>query len=98
MPLAPPTMRTGLSKKESNLTGKAERLRQAVEACEECFEAVGKPMRTPTERTEELWFEVEDRIEAVEQAETLSEWEIVRNHLLSILRLLDKIEIEMEHS
>ncbi len=80
------------------MTGKADRLRQAVEACEECFEAAGKPMRTPTERTEELWFEVEDRIEAVHEAETLSEWETVRNHLLSILRLLDKIEMEMEHS
>jgi len=80
------------------LTGKAERLRQAVEACEECFEAVGKPMRTPTERTEELWFEVEDRIEAVHEAETISEYDTVRQHLLFILRLLDKIEMEMEHA
>jgi hypothetical protein len=80
------------------LTGKAERLRQAVEACEQCFDSVGKPMRTPTERTEELWFEVEDRIEAVQEAEKDSEWESVRHHLLTILRLLDKIEMEMDYA
>lgn len=80
------------------MTNKAERLKQAVEACEQCFESVGKPMRTPTERTEELWFEIEDRIEAVHEAEKEYEWESVRHHLLTILRLLDKIEGEMEYA
>jgi hypothetical protein len=76
---------------------KAERVRAVVSACAVCFEAVGKDMWTRSERLEELWFEVDDHINAIERAEALGETAVVQDNLLAVMQLLGHIERELTH-
>lgn len=77
------------------MLSKADRVRLAIASCEMCFDAMGKDMWTPNELVEELWFRVEQQIEAVEKAEQYQDTNTVRGHLHHILQLLNRIEAEM---
>ncbi|MBC7527216.1 MAG: hypothetical protein H7308_06660 [Chthonomonadaceae bacterium] len=74
---------------------KAERVRMAIASCGMCFESVGKDMWTKNERIEELWFEVEDKIDNIESAEKTGSDEDVRDYLHNVLALVTRIEQEM---
>jgi hypothetical protein len=74
---------------------RAERLRQVIAACEVSVAAMGRDLRTPTERVEELWFDMEDQMAALEAAEESGDKEALRRHLLIMLELTERIEREM---
>jgi hypothetical protein len=74
---------------------KADRVRLAIASCEMCFEAMGKDMWSPNELVEELWYRVEQQVEAVEAAERRQDENEVHTHLRGILHLLSRIEKEM---
>lgn len=75
---------------------KADRVRAAIEVCDSLFDAIGKDMRTSSERIEELWFEIDDQITALEEAERRRDDLGVREHLTSMLNLVSKIKDEIE--
>lgn len=74
---------------------KTERVRAVLSVCGACCEAVGEEMRTRTERVEELWFEIDDLVDAMGRAETVGDHDVVRMSLQSILRLLGHLEREV---
>jgi hypothetical protein len=74
---------------------RAERLRQVIAACEVSVAAMGRDLRTPTERVEQLWFDMEDQMAALEAAEESGDSEALRRHLLIMLELTERIEREM---
>ena len=74
---------------------RSERLRDVIAACEQCVQAMGKDLRTPTERVEQLWFAMDDQVEALEQAEALGDEDALRQHLLIMLELTERIEREL---
>jgi hypothetical protein len=74
---------------------RAERLRDVIAACEQCVQAMGKDLRTPTERVEQLWFAMDDQVEAIEQAEANGDDDALRQHLLIMLELTERIEREL---
>ncbi len=77
------------------MMNKAERVRMAIASCGMCFEAAGKDMWSANERIEELWFEIEDRIDQIESAETEGSDRAVRDYLTHVLSLVNRIEQEM---
>ena len=74
---------------------KAERVRDAIGECERGFRTMGRAIRTYNERVEELWFEIEARIEAVEAAERKQDYGAVEYHLSAIMRYVGCIESEL---
>lgn len=74
---------------------RAEQLRQVINACEQSVAAMGRDLRTPTERVEQLWFAMDDQMNAMEEAEERGDKEAFRQHLLAMLELTDRIEDEI---
>jgi hypothetical protein len=74
---------------------KASRVRAVISGYEECYRSLGKTMRNPSERVEELWFEIDDHLDAMEAAEEQKEERSVKLHIEAILALLAKIKSEL---
>ncbi len=70
---------------------KTQRVRAAIAACDDCYRAVGGNMRTATERIEELWFEIDDQVDAMERAEAQHDGEAVSKHLSAVVSRLARI-------
>lgn len=77
------------------MTTRAEQLRQVIHACEQSVAAMGRDLRSSTERVEQLWFAMDDAMKAMEEAEARGDDAALRQQLLTMLELTARIEEEI---
>ena len=71
---------------------KTQRVRKTIAECNDKYLSTNRNIFTATERVEELWFEIEDLLAAMERAEALRDREAVCECLTEVYHKLGRVE------